>query len=153
MGNWAAAEDDLKVAIKLNPESALALNYLGYSWADQGVHLDQALDYIKKAVRLRPEDGFIIDSLGWAYYQMGRFEDALPHLEKAASLEPTDPTIIAHLGDVYWKVGRRIEARFQWQRALDFTQDPEEIIGLEKKLAEGVPAPAIIKQQAERAPK
>ena len=121
---WARAEADFLTALELVPDQPFVLNYLGYSWVDQGIHLVRALDMIERAVDLRPSDGYIIDSLGWAHYRMGNFEDAVLHLERAIELRADDPTINDHLGDAYWKVGRRFEARFQWRRAL--TLDPDE---------------------------
>ena len=40
------------------------MNYLGYSWVDMNMNLDEAMDLIRKAVDLRPSDGYIVDS--WA---------------------------------------------------------------------------------------
>ena len=38
---WPQAEADMKKALELYPDQPLVLNYLGYSWVDQGVHLDR----------------------------------------------------------------------------------------------------------------
>jgi len=69
------------------------LNYLGYSWIDQGINLDEGMKMIKRAVDQRPDDGYIVDSLGWAYYRIGNYEDAVKNLERAIDLKPEDPTI------------------------------------------------------------
>lgn len=122
-GDWKKAEDDLKAALVYRPNHPYLLNYLGYSWADQGVKLEEAKDLIKQAVMLRPTDGYITDSLGWVIYMMGDYEEAVPYLEKAVSLLPYDATINDHLGDALWRVGRKTEARFQWERALNATED------------------------------
>ena len=61
----------------INPNQPQVLNYLGYSWVDMGLNLDEALDMIKTAVDLRPNDGYIVDSLGWAYYRLGRYDEAV----------------------------------------------------------------------------
>ncbi len=132
------AETDLKRAVDLAPEEAVALNYLGYSWAERGRNLDEAFALIEKAVALRPQSGAIIDSLGWAHYQRGDYEAALPHLEQAASLEPADPTVTDHLGDVYWRLGRKVEARFQWQRSLELEPKERARAATEKKLRSGL---------------
>jgi len=68
---WPKAEADLKKALELFPEQPHVLNYLGYSWIDQGVHLDEGMSMIKRAVQQRPDDGYIVDSLGWAYFRSG----------------------------------------------------------------------------------
>jgi Flp pilus assembly protein TadD len=114
---WPKAEVDFQRALELNPDQPQVLNYLGYSWIDMDMHLDEALGMIEKAVEARPSDGYIIDSLGWAFYKLGRLEEAVETLERAVMLLPSDPEINDHLGDAYWKVGRRLEARFQWNIA------------------------------------
>ena len=86
------------------------LNYLGYSWIDQGINLDEGMRMIRRAVEQRPDDGYIVDSLGWAYYRIHNYDEAVKHLERAVELKPEDPTINDHLGDAYWKVGRTLEA-------------------------------------------
>ena len=108
---WPKAEADLKKALELFPEQPHVLNYLGYSWIDQGVHLDQGMDMIKRAVQQRPDDGYIVDLLGWAYFRIGNYEEAVKQLEHAIELKPEDPTINDHLGDAYWR--DRTHARSQ----------------------------------------
>ncbi len=135
---WPLAEKDFQQALKLFPDQPQVLNYLGYSWVDQGINLEQALEMIRKAVSLRPKDGYIVDSLGWAYYRLGRFEEAAAELEKAIVLSPSDPTINDHLGDAYWKIDRKLEARFQWARALENKPEPEDLPKIQKKLKEGL---------------
>jgi tetratricopeptide (TPR) repeat protein len=111
---WPKAEADFLEALKLNPDQPQVLNYLGYSWVDQGMNLDEALDMIQKAVSASPNDGYIIDSLGWAFYRLGRYDQATQVLEQAVQLLPNDPEINDHLGDAYWRTGRKLEAKFQW---------------------------------------
>jgi tetratricopeptide (TPR) repeat protein len=136
---WPKAEADLKKALDLFPEQPHVLNYLGYSWIDQGVNLDRGMDMIKRAVQQRPDDGYIVDSLGWAYYRTGNYEEAVKQLERAIELKPEDPTINDHLGDAYWRVGRTLEAKFQWAHARDLKPDPEDLPKIEAKLENGLP--------------
>jgi tetratricopeptide (TPR) repeat protein len=136
---WAKAEIDLKKALELFPDQPHVLNYLGYSWIDQGVKLDEGMEMIKKAVQQRPDDGYIVDSLGWAYYRLGNYEEATKQLERAIELKPEDPTINDHLGDAYWRVGRILEAKFQWAHARDLKPDAEELPKIEEKLKSGLP--------------
>ncbi|MEQ9638048.1 MAG: tetratricopeptide repeat protein [Devosia marina] len=138
---WPRAEADFLKALELNPDQPQVLNYLGYSWIDQDMHLVRALEMIEKAVAAQPQDGYIIDSLGWAFYKLDRMEEAVETLERAVMLLPNDPEINDHLGDAYWKVGRKLEARFQWNiaRSVDETGNVAERVG--PKLAEGL-APA-----------
>jgi len=135
---WPKSEADLKKALELYPDQPHVLNYLGYSWIDQGVNLDEGMSMIKKAVQQRPDDGYIVDSLGWAYYRVGNYEEAVKQLERAIELKPEDPTINDHLGDAYWRVGRELEARFQWAHARDLKPEPEELPKIEEKLKNGL---------------
>jgi Flp pilus assembly protein TadD len=138
---WPEAEKDFLEALKLSPDQPYVLNYLGYSWVDQGMNLKRAQDMIERAVQLRPDDGYIVDSLGWAMYRLGEYKGATRHLERAVVLKPDDATINDHLGDAYWRVGRRQEARFQWRRALTLDPEKEMIPELERKLRDGLNEP------------
>ena len=131
---WDAAEGDLKHALQLSPDQPQVLNYLGYSWVDQGRNLPEALTMLEEARSLSPFDGYIADSVGWAYYKIGRYQDAVKALENAILLVPGDSTVNEHLGDAYWRIGRKLDARFQWNHALAFNPDPAEKVTLEKKL-------------------
>ena len=135
---WQLAEADLQQALKLYPDQPHVLNYLGYSWIDQGVNLDEGMRMIRRAVEQRPDDGYIVDSLGWAYYRVGNYEEAVKHLERAVELRPDDPTINDHLGDAYWKTGRTLEAQFQWSHARDLKPEPEDLEKIKQKLASGL---------------
>jgi tetratricopeptide (TPR) repeat protein len=136
---WSKAEADMRKALDLQPEQPHVLNYLGYSWVDQGINLDEGMKMIKRAVDQRPDDGYIVDSLGWAYFRIGNYDDAVKNLERAIDLKPEDPTINDHLGDAYWRVGRTLEAKFQWAHARDLKPEPEDLPKIEAKLENGLP--------------
>jgi len=140
---WPEAESDFKQALAIEPEQPQVLNYLGYSWVDQGLNLDEALEMIKKAVDLRPNDGYIVDSLGWAYYRLGRHDEAVAALETAVELRADDPVINDHLGDAYWTVGRKREALFQWAHARDLKPDDAELPKILNKLEHGLDGAAL----------
>jgi tetratricopeptide (TPR) repeat protein len=136
---WSKAEADMRKALELQPEQPHVLNYLGYSWIDQGINLDEGMKMIKRAVDQRPDDGYIVDSLGWAYFRIGNYEEAVKNLERAIDLKPEDPTINDHLGDAYWRIGRTLEAKFQWAHARDLKPEPEELPKIEAKIENGLP--------------
>lgn len=137
---WPKAEPNFRKALELYPDHPQVLNYLGYSWIDMNINLEEGMELIRRAVELRPSDGYIIDSFGWAYYRLGEYEEAVKHLERAVSLRPDDAVLNDHLGDAYWRVGRRLEARYQWAHARDLEPEPELLADVEKKLREGLPA-------------
>ncbi len=132
--DWAGAEADLQQAMKLSPDEPQILNYLGYSWVDQGRDIPQALKMLERARALKPYDGYIIDSVGWAYYKLGRYGEAAKTLEDAVLLVPGDPTINDHYGDALFKVGRKLDAHFQWDHALTFGPEADQKSLIEKKL-------------------
>lgn len=148
LGNWDMAEIDLQRAREMSGDAPTVLNYLGYSWIDQGVYLDEGLKIIKQAVNKEPNNGAYVDSLGWAYYRLGQYDKALSILERASRLEPTDPVVTDHLGDAMWRVGRQLEARYQWRKALAFDPSAEERAKIEKKLLTGLGAPEQKKPKA-----
>lgn len=133
---WTRAEADFLKALELEPDQPFVLNYLGYSWVEQGQNLDKAEAMIRKAVELEPTDGYIIDSLGWVLFRLGRQDEAVVQLERAVEIRPEDAAINDHLGDAYWAVGRQREARFQWEAALSSGPDPDLKAAIEQKLAE-----------------
>ena len=135
---WPKAEIDLKKALELYPDQPLVLNYLGYSWVDQHMNLDEAFRMLKRAVEQRPTDGYIVDSLGWAYYRLGRYDEAVRILERAVELKASDPVINDHLGDAYWRVGRKLEATFQWNHARDLKPEPDDLPSILRKIENGL---------------
>lgn len=109
---------EFRRVLQVQPDFHAALNYLGYTFAEAGVNLEEALTLVSRAVALEPDNGAYVDSLGWAYYRLGRTEQARSYLERAARLEPEDATLQEHLGDVYVALGQTERARQAYQRAL-----------------------------------
>ena len=132
------SEADIQIAMKLSPDQPELLNYLGYSWVDRGRRIPEALAMLKKARTLRPYDGYIVDSVGWAYYKLGRYQEAARTLEAAVQLVPGDPTINEHFGDALWRAGRKIEARFQWNHAMTFSDNETDKAAIARKLKAGL---------------
>ena len=141
MKQFDQAETEFRKVLKLNPDSAGALNYLGYMFADRNVRLDEAAQMVKRAVDLDPQNGAYLDSLGWVYYRQNRLNEAENLLVNALAKIGKDPTVHDHLGDVYFKLGKTKDAITQWQASLaeyhaspDPDIDPGEIATISKKL-------------------
>ncbi len=117
------AISNMEKVLELQPEHAEALNFIGYTWADNNIHLDRALEYIKRAVQLKPENGYITDSLGWVYFRLGELEKAETELEHAIELEPGDAHIYDHLGDVYYSLKKRTKALQAYKKAYEMFKD------------------------------
>jgi tetratricopeptide (TPR) repeat protein len=138
-----ASEAEFRKVLELDPESAGALNYLGYMLADRGVRLDEAQKMIARALELDPDNGAYLDSLGWVYYRQNRLDDAAQTLVRALSKSGVgeDPTVHDHLGDVYLKLGKTKDAITQWQASLKEAEtdpqsdiEPGELATINKKL-------------------
>jgi len=101
----------METVLALDPHHADALNYLGYSYAERGIKMEQALSLTKQAVALKPDNGYYVDSLGWAFYKSGQFNEALIEIKRAVALVGDDPVIYEHLGEIYAKQQKLSEAR------------------------------------------
>ena len=140
-GQFQKAEADFRAALKIRPDSAQVLNYLGYSLVDRNENLDEALKLIQRAVELRPDDGYILDSLAWAYYRLGRYDEAVAPMERAVAAMASDSLVNDHMGDIYWMVGRKREAEIQWHRAQSLKPQTEaEAHRIRAKLDRGLDA-------------
>ena len=139
LGNWKNAEKDLTESLKILPNQAHVLNYLAYSWIDQGINLDEGLEMLKKASKLKSEDGYIIDSLGWAYYAKKNYIEAERFLQKAVELLPSDPVINDHYADSLWMRNKNIQARYFWSYVLKLDGTEQKLKDLvNKKLIFGL---------------
>ncbi len=125
-GKTDLALDRMQQVLVLEPDHPDALNYIGYTYADQGIRLDEAEEMIKKALSFKPDNGYIIDSLGWVYFKKGRLAEALAELRRAADLIPDDPVLLEHLGDVYLALDNPLKALEYYNQALEKKdRDPE----------------------------
>ena len=121
-GEWDKAEKDLLSSLKEDSEQAYVINYLAYSWIEQGIKIDKSLEMLKKANDLKSNDPYIVDSLGWALFKLERYNDAKKYLQLAVQLLPSDPVINDHYGDVLWKSGNAIQARYHWRYVLNLEE-------------------------------
>jgi tetratricopeptide (TPR) repeat protein len=138
----AKAVTEFRRVLELDPDFHAALNYLGYTYAETGENLEEALSLVGRAVALEPDNGSYVDSLGWTYYQLGRHEQARDTLERAVRLEPADATLQEHLGDVYVALGQKERASEAYRRALDLADDNAEQVQRKlERLQEDVPRP------------
>ncbi len=108
----------MKRLLARNGDSVMALNFIGYSFADRGLQLDQAQQLLERAVALRPDDGFVLDSLGWLLVKRGQLEQARAALERADRLAPFEPEVLLHLGELYLRSGQPTRARDLFRQAL-----------------------------------
>ena len=128
---WNKAEIDFLDSLNVEAESAYVINYLAYSWIEQGKNIERSLEMLKKANEIRPNDGYIIDSLGWALFKLKNYKESKKYLELAMKLMPSDPVVNDHYADVLWMNDQTIQARYIWNYVLSLKK-------AEKKLKEEV---------------
>lgn len=128
-------EHDLRKLIQLRPDNAHAYNALGYSLAERGLRLPEALALIQKAAELSPDDPYILDSLGWVYYRMGDPVTGIKYLKRAFAVR-ADPEIAAHYGELLWVSGAKQDAEKIWQSALEEYPENELLRDTVKRLKE-----------------
>ncbi len=133
-GSRAQALEQMESAIAADPDHADALNFLGYSLAEENRELDRAETLVRRALELRPDAGYIMDSVGWILFMQGKADEAIPWLEKALDAEGDDPVILEHLGDAYAVTGRDEQARQAYQAALQLTEISEDAIRIREKI-------------------
>ena len=112
--------------LEVDTANAVALNYVGYTYAERNDSLEYALQLVNRALEIDVNNGYYIDSRGWIFYMMGKYEEALSELKRASEIVE-DAVILEHLGDVYMKLddpGRAVDA---YKRALEFEPDNHEL--------------------------
>lgn len=133
-GERKLAQDTMEKLIAKQPDHAAALNFLGYSWADNNIKLDQAYAYLQKANALKPDNAFILDSLGWVLYRMGELSQANEMLIKALQLNPDNFLIMEHLGDVNFALECHEAAKKYYNQAYEYAESEEEQKRLKEKI-------------------
>jgi len=136
--NYAQIEITLNRLLTHSPNYTDALNFLGYTYAEQGIELDKAKTLILRALQLKPDDGYYLDSLAWVYYKSGDYGHAVETQEKAVRQISDDSVMYEHYGDILWRHGDMQSARAAWKKALELKPDQPHLI--EKKINAGLPA-------------
>jgi tetratricopeptide (TPR) repeat protein len=102
------------------PDNFNALNYIGYTLADENRELDRAITLLKKAISLSPDSTHIIDSVAWAHYRRNELDEAWKAITRAVNTNGyIDPTIWEHYGDIAVAADKREEARKGYEKALE----------------------------------
>lgn len=130
-GNHETAATQFEHCLKLSPDNADAMNYLGYMWADRGENLQRARELIEAALKAEPDNDAFLDSMGWVLFKLGDIPGAIGYLQKAVahSAKP-DPTLFDHLGDAYAAAKEFDKAREAWAKSVEI--EPNE--NVQKKL-------------------
>jgi Flp pilus assembly protein TadD len=119
-GDKKAAMEVMEKVIALQPDNYQALNYVGYTLAEQNRDLERAVRLLARANELSPDQSYIVDSLAWALFKSGKLDEALAEIRRAVKLdERVDPSIWEHYGDIAARMGLKDEARAAYRKALE----------------------------------
>lgn len=140
-GEWARAVEKVRLILDGDPKNATALNFMGYTLAQNGGDLEEAERLVRRALELKPDSPAFLDSLGWVLFKKGDADQGAQVLELAVGAGPEDATLFEHLGDVCVKLGRKQRAQECYSRSLELLQAspddaerPSQRLELERKL-------------------
>ncbi len=140
-GEWARAVEKVRVILDGDPKNATALNFMGYTIAQNGGDLEEAERLVRRALELKPDSPAFLDSLGWVLFKKGDADQGAQVLELAVGAGPEDATLFEHLGDVSAKLGRKQRAQECYSRSIelllaspDDAERPTQKTDLERKL-------------------
>lgn len=119
VGQKKESVDTMKKVVTIDKDHVQALNFLAYSYADQGVNLDEAEQLVRRAAALQPNDAYIMDTLGWVLFKKGQNAEAIRTLEAAYKIQPDESVIAEHLGDAYYHSQMPEKAKKLYSRAAE----------------------------------
>lgn len=119
-GDKGGALKVMEKILAIQPDNYQALNYVGYTLAEENRDIPRAISLLTRADEISPNQSFIIDSLAWALFRANRIQESLQQIRRAVNLaEQQDPAIWEHYGDIAKAAGKRDEARRAYRKALD----------------------------------
>lgn len=159
LGNRAEVVVQMKRVIELDPNHVQGLNYLAFTWADQGLHLADAEQLARRALALEPQDGYVLDTLGWILFKQNKLVESIKVLEAAHKYQSGVSVIAEHLGDAYYKQAMVEKAKKMYKKAVDLETDSKKVEEIRSKItaiekqelpSNRMPASAEVKVEQER---
>lgn len=135
LGDKGKVIDTMKTVLAKEPLHVQALNYVAYTFAEEGKNLDEAEEFARKAAGLEPRDGYVLDTLGWVLFKQGKINEAIKYLETAHKIAPQVAIISEHLGDVYVKEAMIEKARQMYKRAMETETEKEKVDNIQSKIS------------------
>lgn len=132
-GNKKEALDVMESILKKEPDNFQALNYVGYTLAEENRDIERAIELLTKANALAPRQFYILDSLAWAHFRAGHLDQAWNLIREATQIDTTDDaTVWEHYGDIALAKNIKSEAKNGYKRAL--AGNPANAADIRKKL-------------------
>jgi tetratricopeptide (TPR) repeat protein len=118
----------MEKVIAKDPEHADALNFLGYTLAEEGRDLARAEVLVQTAIKVKPDNGYYVDSLAWVYFKQGKKRLAWQEIRRAVQLVDSDPVIWEHYGDIAEALSLHGEARKGYAKSLELEGDNAQVV-------------------------
>ena len=122
-GDHRAALVAFQEAIRLNPDSAAALNNTGALLLEYPSPDADPLPYLMRAIEKDPQNVLFRDTLGWYYFKKGLFNEATIEIGKAFLYDPKNLEVRVHFATVLEWIGKEQEALEQWTKVLELADD------------------------------
>lgn len=135
LGNKNKVISTMKTVLEKEPLHVQALNYIAYTFAEEGKNLIEAEAFARQAASLEPRDGYVLDTLGWVLFKQGKINEAIKYLETAHKIAPDVPIISEHLGDVYVKQAMIEKARQMYRRAIETETEKDKLDLIQSKIS------------------
>jgi serine/threonine-protein kinase len=121
--SWLAlATENVKEAVRLNPDLAPVQVVLGRIRASQG-NLDLAFAALERALEIDPNDAAANQSMAKLYERQGKLQDAEDLFRKAVMLDPEDLLIRDSYANFLFRQGRFEDASEQWRTVIRYASD------------------------------
>jgi eukaryotic-like serine/threonine-protein kinase len=115
--DWAAAEQQFRRAVELNPRYSTAHQWYSWFLAAMG-RFEESLEHGRTAAELDPASVSIRRSMGWLQYYARQHDGALDNLRRGLAMDPTAAETHRLLGLVYLQQGSLDEAAAAFKEAL-----------------------------------
>lgn len=122
--DWAGAEREFRLAIKLNPNYATAHHWYASSLRSRGL-VERAREELKLAQQFDPLSAMIDTAIGATAYYARQYDEAISHLRGTLELHPNFYVASAHLGLCYLAQGAYEDAIREFRPIASETNDPE----------------------------
>lgn len=115
--NWAEAEKEFKLSIKLNPDYATAHQWYAIHYLTAMDRMAEALEEMTQALQLEPASLVMNSFMGATLYFAGRYDEAIEQCRRTLEMDPNFAVAHWHLGLAYEQTEMFADAIAEFQRA------------------------------------
>ncbi len=120
--DWAAAEQEFRVALALNPNYELGYDWYGY-YLTAMKRFEEGRIILKKAAELDPLSVPISTDIGFNSYYTGNYDQAIKELQASLKMNPNFPIARLWLGRTYQAKKMYPEAIAEYKETLKVTPE------------------------------